>query len=70
MNCYDCRSRGRTNAAIGLYHSCGAGVCADCLRWEAHDHAKHANPGNATPRTTRYLTCPACDAVLTTRQPA
>jgi hypothetical protein len=64
MNCYECEIAGRTNAAIGICRSCGVGVCAGCLRWEPHDHSRHAGPGNPTPELTRSLVCNDCAMAL------
>ncbi len=64
MNCYECQMADRDNPAIGICRSCGVGVCAGCLRWEPHDHSRHAGPGNPTPELTRSLVCNDCAVAL------
>jgi hypothetical protein len=64
MNCYDCHVAGTTTAAVGICRSCGVGVCATHLRWETHDHSRHAGPGNPTPEPTRSLICTSCTTAL------
>jgi len=64
MRCYDCMTEGRTEEAVGVCTSCGAGVCASCVRLETRDRPETASPGNPEHRVTRTLTCRTCDAVL------
>lgn len=64
MYCYDCLTEGRTEHAVGVCTSCGAGICRSCVRLESHEHMTAANPGNPHHEITRTLTCRTCDAVL------
>ena len=64
MNCYDCQLAGQTVAAAAVCTSCGAGLCASCVRVDSDDHAQNATPGNPTRHRTRSLRCASCDTVL------
>lgn len=65
MKCYDCMNDGRTEEAVGVCVSCGAGVCASCVRLERHDHSRTHTPGNPSHQwVTRTLNCRTCDAII------
>ncbi len=64
MNCFDCTARGVTAAAVAVCASCGAGVCADCVRRESVSTGSPATPGNPVRHATRRLVCVGCDSVL------
>jgi hypothetical protein len=67
MNCFDCATIGRSQAAVGMCISCGSGVCAECVRTEQSRVDQHATVGNPATETTRKLLCPSCDRVLSGR---
>ena len=65
MYCYDCQLEGRKEEAVGVCSSCGAGICASCVRLETRNHARTHTPGNPTHQwTTRTLNCRTCDATI------
>lgn len=64
MRCYDCADRGKDAAAVAVCLSCGAGVCADCIRAEWRGVDQHATLGRPSHAETRSLLCPSCDQVL------
>lgn len=67
MRCYDCMDRGVDAAAVAVCMSCGAGVCADCVRAESRGVDQHATLGRPSHAETRTLLCPSCDRVLAHR---
>ena len=64
MNCYDCLESGRVTPAVAVCTSCGAAVCANCVRRETRDTASPATPGNPVHHATRRLVCAGCDQEL------
>jgi hypothetical protein len=67
MDCFDCQGRGVETAAVGVCVSCGAAVCAGCLRTRQKRLEQHATVGNPLTATTRELLCAPCDQVLADR---
>jgi hypothetical protein len=67
MNCFDCQARGVVTAAVGVCVSCGAAVCAECLRTRQKRLEQHATVGNPLTATTRELLCVSCHEVLAAR---
>jgi hypothetical protein len=64
MNCYDCQHAGRTTPAVAVCVSCGAALCAECVRIESEEHDRTVTLGNPTHHRTRALMCTACDNAL------
>jgi hypothetical protein len=64
MNCYDCGVRGVQNPAVAACHSCGAGVCVECVRAEASRVDQPATVGIPVSGSTRLLLCPSCDRAM------
>ena len=64
MNCLDCADIGSPAPAVGICHSCGAGVCMDHAR--VHDHyLTRTEPIDQVIRIeppARLIWCEACSA--------
>ncbi|GAA2424229.1 DUF2180 family protein [Streptomyces macrosporus] len=61
MNCYECRSGGRTTAAIAVCSRCHVGMCPEHLRIEAELVHEPRGMGQVTqgPEARRAL-CEVC----------
>lgn len=65
MNCLDCTINERPPApAVGVCHSCGAAVCASCVRLTVHAVPQPTTVGNPVGGEVRALSCASCDAAL------
>lgn len=64
MNCFTCATSDRSTAAIASCTSCGAGVCPEHARVDAHERPYSPSPGIHTPHVVRAFICPDC-AVIT-----
>jgi hypothetical protein len=70
MNCLDCAIEGDiATPAIGICHSCGAGVCMECARLDTHVIGSTASPGRSDRHETRWITCARCADIITTIRP-
>jgi hypothetical protein len=69
MNCLDCAIEDRTMPAIGVCHSCGAGVCRSCARLDTRVIGSTSSPGRSDRHETRWITCGSCADVIASIRP-
>lgn len=64
MNCFDCATQGRTEAAVAVCHRCGAGACASCVQSHPRSLDQHGTVGATSHGETRTMLCTPCATAL------